>query len=255
MCWVDMSKLGGFLVHVAWVDEGWFCGAAHCVSHVESPFKILFEWHSHFGSPQCQPEAIAHLCISCEVSTLFYDQIYQDLALSTTKSSSSLKAHLLPWQKSKTSLSSLISKSPLTLSQTHVHKSSSQSVAYIHHTSGTSTGLPKPIPQTHHAAVGVLPLLTGLSTATFTTTPLYHGGIVNCFRPWTSNALIWLFPGGCVPITAQTSSPPFPLLSMLPTKLQIPFLRLSTSQVYPTSSKCWPKTKTATGSRKCISLV
>jgi acyl-coenzyme A synthetase/AMP-(fatty) acid ligase len=200
---LDLSKFGRFSVRMAWVDAGWFCDAAHCVSHVISPFEKKFEWHSHSGSPQCQPGAIAHLCKSCEVSTLFYDQVYHDLALATTKSSSSLKAHLLPWQQSKTSLSLFISKSPLTLSQTPVHKSSSQSVAYIHHTSGTSTGLPKPTPQTHHAAVGVLPLLVGTSAATFTTTPLYHGGIADYFRAWTSNALIWLFSGGSVPITAR----------------------------------------------------
>lgn len=76
-------------------------------------------------------------------------------------------------------------------------------VAYLHHTSGTSTGLPKPIPQTHRAAVGVLPCLDGPQAATFTTTPLYHGGIADCFRAWTSGALICLFPGKEVPITSE----------------------------------------------------
>lgn len=77
-------------------------------------------------------------------------------------------------------------------------------VAYLHHTSGTSTGLPKSIPQTHRAAVGVLPNLSnGKDTATFTTTPLYHGGVADCFRAWASCAMIWLFPGRDVPITAS----------------------------------------------------
>ena len=77
-------------------------------------------------------------------------------------------------------------------------------IAYLHHTSGTSTGLPKPIPQSHRAAVGVLPRLNdGHKKATFTTTPLYHGGIADCFRAWTSGAMIWLFPGADVPITAS----------------------------------------------------
>lgn len=67
--------------------------------------------------------------------------------------------------------------------------------AYWHHTSGTSSGLPKPIAQSHRAAVGVLPCLDGRRSATFTTTPLYHGGIADCFRAWTSDATIWLFPG------------------------------------------------------------
>ncbi|KAL1595711.1 putative secondary metabolism biosynthetic enzyme [Paraconiothyrium brasiliense] len=78
------------------------------------------------------------------------------------------------------------------------------SVAYLHHTSGTSSGLPKPIPQSHRGAIGVLPHLPGAtSIATFTTTPLYHGGIADTFRSWTSDSPIWLFPGKDVPITAR----------------------------------------------------
>ena len=81
---------------------------------------------------------------------------------------------------------------------------SESDVAYLHHTSGTSSGLPKPIPQTHRAAIGVLPTLSsGSATATFTTTPLYHGGVADCFRAWTSGAMIWLFPGADLPITAS----------------------------------------------------
>lgn len=72
----------------------------------------------------------------------------------------------------------------------------SNDVAYLFHTSGTSSGMPKPIPQTHFAAVGVLPRLPdGETHATFSTTPLYHGGIADCFRAWTSGATIHLFPG------------------------------------------------------------
>lgn len=78
----------------------------------------------------------------------------------------------------------------------------SSDIAYLFHTSGTSSGLPKPVPQTHYAAVGVLPRLHGgESRATFSTTPLYHGGIADCLRAWTSGALIHLFPG-TQPVTA-----------------------------------------------------
>lgn len=79
----------------------------------------------------------------------------------------------------------------------------SESVAYIHHTSGTSTGLPKPTPQTHKAAIGVLPCIPQSLQSTFTTTPLYHGGVADCFRAWTSADMIWLFPGGDAPITQR----------------------------------------------------
>lgn len=108
-------------------------------------------------------------------------------------------------------------------------------VAYLHHTSGTSTGLPKPIAQTHRAAVGVLPSLAASSKATFTTTPLYHGGVADCFRAWTSGALIWLFPGKEVPITtsnilssldcarriSELSTPPVKYFSCVPYVLQM----------------------------------
>ncbi|MCJ1446485.1 MAG: hypothetical protein MMC23_006990 [Stictis urceolatum] len=77
----------------------------------------------------------------------------------------------------------------------------SNDVAYYHHSSGTSSGLPKLIPQSHRAAVGSLPNMLWTGKATFTTTPLYHGGVADCFRAWTSAEMIWLFPGREVPIT------------------------------------------------------
>ena len=118
-----------------------------------------------------------------------------------------------------------------------LRSTSEHDVAYLHHTSGTSTGLPKPIPQRHRAGVGVLPCLTnGSGKATFTTTPLYHGGIADCFRAWTSGAMIWLFPGQGVPITAGnilksfdcaqkseacSKSPPVRYFSSVPYVLQL----------------------------------
>lgn len=78
-----------------------------------------------------------------------------------------------------------------------------QSTAFIFHTSGTSNGIPSPIRQSHRAAFAVLPVLDGSDAATFTTTPLYHGGIADCFRAWSSSALIWLYPGTDTPITTE----------------------------------------------------
>lgn len=76
-------------------------------------------------------------------------------------------------------------------------------VAYLRHTSGTSSGLPKPIYQTNWGAVGILPRLrpTGQRPATFSTTPLYHGGLADCFRAWAAGAMIWFFPEGITPVT------------------------------------------------------
>ncbi|KAK3677667.1 putative NRPS-like protein biosynthetic cluster [Recurvomyces mirabilis] len=152
-------------------------------------------------APQCQPIAIANLCQTCEVSLLFYDDVYKDLAQeSSTVAKGSLQVASLPFS-SITQLESLekIGVEDLPARQA----ASEEDVAYLHHTSGTSSGMPKPIPQTHRAGCGVLPSFhDGREAATFTTTPLYHGGIADLFRAWTSRAPIWLFPGKKVPITA-----------------------------------------------------
>jgi thioester reductase-like protein len=78
------------------------------------------------------------------------------------------------------------------------------SIPYLHHSSGTSSGKPKAIPQSNNAAFAALPcFVESPARATFSTTPLYHGGVADCFRAWTSGQMIWLFPGGAKPITAQ----------------------------------------------------
>ncbi|KAI0423712.1 male sterility protein-domain-containing protein [Xylaria sp. FL1042] len=60
--------------------------------------------------------------------------------------------------------------------------------------SGTSSDLPKPIIQTEWNAIGCLPTFTDpIPKATFTATSLYHGGLADAFRAWTSGAMIWFF--------------------------------------------------------------
>ena len=148
----------------------------------------------------------------CDVQVLFFDNIYLELAKATQ---THMKHEFNEWELHLERLIDLggvlgttNAGSALPTDQ-RVHEFpirlvSETDVAYLHHTSGTSTGLPKPIPQSHRAAVGVLPRLDdGHKKATFTTTPLYHGGIADCFRAWTSGAMIWLFPGADVPITAS----------------------------------------------------
>jgi thioester reductase-like protein len=79
------------------------------------------------------------------------------------------------------------------------------SVPYLHHSSGTSSGKPKAIPQSNTGAFLALPSMDMSSdVGTFSSTPLYHGGVADCFRAWTSGQMIWLFPGGEKPITAKT---------------------------------------------------
>jgi len=144
--------------------------------------------------PQCHPEAIAHLCKVSDASILLYHDMYADLAISTSRLPHSImEAVRIPWQD----FSCCQEKSIVSDSQ----PAADNNIAFIFHTSGTSGGLPKAIPQTQHGVVGVLPSLNGKEAASFTTTPLYHGGIADCLRTWSSGAMIWLFPGAEVPIT------------------------------------------------------
>lgn len=163
-------------------------------------------------APQCQPVAITHLCKSCEVGVLLHDSTYTKLAVQSTSHGPSvghagLKAITLPFSTHEDRFQSELEKS-LEPSQVSPDVQPS-SIAYLFHTSGTSSGLPKPIPQTHHAAVGALPHFPeGKKASTFSTTPLYHGGIADLFRAWTSDAMICLYPGKSlegtsIPITAK----------------------------------------------------
>ncbi|KAL2351350.1 hypothetical protein BJ546DRAFT_297995 [Cryomyces antarcticus] len=165
-------------------------------------------------APQCQPAAIAHLCKACNVNYLFYDGEYGDGAyeqqaeqakhLMAADGFENFTITLTPFCRSEDKDIVGCTRRPSGKITSKSPRIEETSVAYLHHTSGTSTGLPKPIPQTHRAAIGVLPgFPNGHERACFTTTPLYHGGIADLFRAWTSGAMIWLFPGREVPITAS----------------------------------------------------
>ena len=145
-------------------------------------------------APELSDAAVAHLCKLTSAAIILHDGKHQLLAQNAVKiasedeASTPLQSGLLPDYPESISSSRC---SPAA----HHHPSD---VAYVHHTSGTSSGLPKAIPITHSGAVGVLPAFEDgelFRPATFTTTPLYHGGPADCFRAWSSSALIWLFPG------------------------------------------------------------
>jgi acyl-coenzyme A synthetase/AMP-(fatty) acid ligase len=155
-------------------------------------------------APQCQPAAIAHLCKACQTTVIFHDETYADQAEEaanvTRDDGGELHAIELPFSEDHSLSDIMAQEASDSLKFPEVKETD---VAYLHHTSGTSSGVPKPIPQTHRAGAGVLPSFPdGKQCATFTTTPLYHGGVADCFRAWTSGALIWLFPGKGIPITA-----------------------------------------------------
>jgi acyl-coenzyme A synthetase/AMP-(fatty) acid ligase len=157
-------------------------------------------------APQCQPAAILHLCKSCEVSVLIHDSGHVERARQTESLAkgegvAGFRLELLPLRETEDVFDLIKETVDLAFVIPELDESTT---AYLHHTSGTSSGLPKPIPQSHRGALGVLPHIPKIpSIASFTTTPLYHGGIADLFRCWTSNAMIWLFPGKDVPITAR----------------------------------------------------
>lgn len=154
-------------------------------------------------APQCSPYAVAQLCKTCEVEQLFYDDLYESLASKSSMEVSASGEGLLNCNSIQsilsTSIFEVIKQEPINRSS--VADVSNRDIAYLHHTSGTSSGTPKPVPQTHRAGLGVLPRLDGRNEATFTTTPLYHGGIADLLRAWTSDGMMWLFPGKGLPIT------------------------------------------------------
>jgi acyl-coenzyme A synthetase/AMP-(fatty) acid ligase len=157
-------------------------------------------------APQCQPAAILHLCKSREASVLLYDNAHTERAhqteqLAKEEGASNFTSQFLTLHGDEDVFD--VIETPANLN-VNVPKLDDTATAYLHHTSGTSSGLPKPIPQSHRGAMGVLPNLPKIpGLASFTTTPLYHGGIADLFRCWTSNSMIWLFPGKYVPITAR----------------------------------------------------
>lgn len=159
-------------------------------------------------APQLSPSAIVHLMQGCKASVLYHDSMYKNLAEAAGESAqgygklslTSLSASPFPVREHLSSLDTQSAGNILN----GLRSVSAEDTAYLHHTSGTSSGLPKPIPQSHRAGAGVLPHLPEEpARATFTTTPLYHGGIADLLRAWTSDAMIWLFPGKEAPITAK----------------------------------------------------
>jgi thioester reductase-like protein len=140
---------------------------------------------SDLSSPQLDSKAINHLCNSLSASVIYADaRLYE-----TTRT--------LGGEIIAINLSNVLAGPECEISKkSFPNDIEANDVAFLFHTSGTSSGLPKSIPQTHHAAVGVLPCLPADGNpATFSTTPLYHGGIADCLRAWSSGATIHLFPG------------------------------------------------------------
>ncbi|KAF4997959.1 hypothetical protein FGRMN_3479 [Fusarium graminum] len=139
-------------------------------------------------APQLAPPAISHLCKTLRIEEILVDETYE------------YRARGLQGDINVIRLPTYRDDAPPVEDAQHDRKISD--TAYICHTSGTSSGLPKPIPQTQFGVMGALYSFPGADKrATFSTTPLYHGGFPDCLRAWTSGAAIWFFPEGLAPIT------------------------------------------------------
>ncbi|KAF4468400.1 nonribosomal peptide synthetase [Fusarium albosuccineum] len=141
-------------------------------------------------APQLEPPAIQHLCKTLQVNDIIVDEIHHH-KLDNIRGD--INIFRVPrYQDHAPSAVSTVPRPSCKVPE----------VAYYCHTSGTSSGLPKPIPQTQFGVAGALPRFPkDGQPATFSTTPLYHGGFPDCLRAWTSGAMIWFFPEGHAPIT------------------------------------------------------
>ncbi|TGZ83795.1 acetyl-CoA synthetase-like protein [Ascodesmis nigricans] len=144
-------------------------------------------------APQCSSQAIHRLLQKTKAEYLLSSSTFSELAASSAISECPYK--VLP---DPSLISRYISKGPFRLK----YPVESETIGYIHHTSGTTSGRPSPIPQSHAAATKYLPYLpTVPRVATLTTTPLYHGGVADLWRSMMSESMIWFYPP-TVPITA-----------------------------------------------------
>ncbi|KAI9693906.1 MAG: putative secondary metabolism biosynthetic enzyme [Bathelium mastoideum] len=147
-----------------------------------------------------------------------------------------LDAEVLPFTEKEEAIDFHKLGAPALSSPVEIPAIGEDDVAYLFHTSGTSSGLPKPIPQTHHAAVGVLPRLakseSKIPPATFSTTPLYHGGIADLFRSWSGGATIYLFPAYQAPITAPNINRSLDQIKRTNTSKEVPPVKYFSSVPY-----------------------
>ncbi|QSZ34263.1 hypothetical protein DSL72_005853 [Monilinia vaccinii-corymbosi] len=155
--------------------------------------------------PSCSPEAIHRLCKQCNVDRVFYDDTLPEHNAEASRLCEASNAPFQMHRYSGKDIIDLIARLSMPRNRNFPSQriNHGKSIAYLHHTSGTS-GLPKPVPYSHRAACGALPILNGRDSITFTTTPLFTGGIADCFRAWTSSATICLAPDDGQPLTAET---------------------------------------------------
>ena len=171
---------------------------------------------SSSSRPQCSPPAILNLHKTTSSVRTIYHPKYSTLAEDTRRLDPSIQ--LVEMTAGVDTLNQNESSNP-TLGNINIDP---DSVSHVFHSSGTS-GLPKPIPNTHARSVNVLPrraLPSYLSpagqdtpsssssppaseSAAFTTTPLFHGGVSDLLRGWMARSMVYFYPTSDVPITMK----------------------------------------------------
>ncbi|KAK8095015.1 hypothetical protein PG997_001700 [Apiospora hydei] len=117
-------------------------------------------------APQLEEKAISHLCSTAGADTIFVGRMYHDKVEGLRET---LRILDIPSYDRSASSSDASYQQAAASPKT-------KDVAYLRHTSGTSP-------------------------STFSTTPLYHGGLADCFRAWAAGAAAWFFPEGAAPVT------------------------------------------------------
>jgi acyl-CoA synthetase (AMP-forming)/AMP-acid ligase II len=173
--------------------------------------SVLLIAHVHFSlcrgedpntlpcRPQCTPAAVSHLCLTTRVTHLVYDSTLSELAQDASRYAEGRQPLQLVPLPSSSVWSNVEPGLQSTFQAVLTPEKESSQTCFIYHSSGTTSGLPKPLPQTHRIMSVLHPHLPG-SPACFSTTPLYHGGLADLVRSLNSAAMLYLFPPG-VPIT------------------------------------------------------
>lgn len=160
-------------------------------------------------STACTADAIKHLLNACKATAVLYDDRHGKLIeqLITSSADSSLESvvrinlsHELTEQLNR--LNTV--KGLPALERT----GNADDIVLYGHSSGTSTGLPKPIPITHQDEIGALPRFHQIAeyespSSTLSTTPIYTGGLADLWRSWSARTTLWTYPENEIPITAE----------------------------------------------------
>lgn len=165
--------------------------------------------------PQCSATAIAHLITVTKSKAILFHKQYSNLSRNASEFLDSIPSlQLFPAVEGNAVNNDFAGwlRDP---------QDPVEAVSHVFHTSGTS-GTPKPIPQTHASSVVTLPRrpLGDADTlvASFTTTPLFHGGVSDLLRAWMARSMLYLYPSSTTAVTAANIMGAYRACSSYPPK-------------------------------------